>query len=85
MSATPNNQVTDLMAIDEAATIAKCSPRTMRAWIERGLLPYYRLGPRLIRISGGDLQAWLASGRVSAPKAPTNTSQREPSSRETVS
>lgn len=76
------NQVDDLMSIGEAAEIARCSRRTIKARMDDGVLPYYRVGPRLIRISSSDLQAWLASGRVSAKGS---SGQKDPSRREQAS
>ncbi len=42
-------------ALREAATYAGVPIGTMRDWIRRGLLPAYRLGPRLIQVDLGDV------------------------------
>ena len=47
-----------LLTINEAARRQNVFPRTVRRQIERGELPYYRIG-RAIRISPEDLAAYL--------------------------
>jgi excisionase family DNA binding protein len=39
----------------EAAASRGVSTRTVRRWIAAGLLPAYRVGPRLVRIDPDDL------------------------------
>ncbi|MEO7980341.1 MAG: helix-turn-helix domain-containing protein [Sporichthyaceae bacterium] len=39
----------------EAAASRGVSTRTVRRWIAAGLLPAYRVGPRLVRINPEDL------------------------------
>lgn len=34
------------LSIEQAAKIARCHPRTIEAWHERGWLPIYHVGPR---------------------------------------
>ena len=39
----------------EAVDYANVPPGTMRDWIRRGLLPAYRIGPRLLQIDLNDI------------------------------
>lgn len=41
--------------LTEAAASRGVSTRTVRRWIAAGLLPAYRVGPRLVRIDPADL------------------------------
>jgi excisionase family DNA binding protein len=43
------------VGIAEAATYADVSTRTIRRWIAAGLIPGYRIGPRLIKVDLSDL------------------------------
>lgn len=43
--------------IAEAARRKQVTPRTIRRWIAAGVLPAYRVGPKLIRIKPADLDA----------------------------
>jgi excisionase family DNA binding protein len=43
------------ISVAEAADQRGCSQRTIRRWIAAGILPAYRVGPRLIRIDPRDL------------------------------
>jgi excisionase family DNA binding protein len=45
-----------LRSVAEAAEIADVSPRTVRRWISAGVLPGYRVGPRLVKVDLGDLE-----------------------------
>jgi excisionase family DNA binding protein len=49
-----------LMTLREARTFVSVSDATIRRWIRRGDLPYYRVG-RQIRIDSADLMRFLAS------------------------
>jgi excisionase family DNA binding protein len=52
-----------LHTIDETAEILSVSARTVRRLISSGALPAHRLPGRLIRISDGDIAAFLAATR----------------------
>ena len=39
----------------EAVDYAKVPKNTMRDWIRRGLLPAYRIGPRLLQVDLNDI------------------------------
>lgn len=43
--------------LPEAAQYANVPYRTMRDWIKDGLLPAYRIGPRLIQVDLHDVDA----------------------------
>ena len=44
-----------LTSIQNAASYADVSTRSIRRWISRGLIPGYRIGPRLIKVDLADL------------------------------
>lgn len=46
-----------LLTVREAATCARVSTRTIERWVNAGLLPAQRFGPRLVRIAADDLAA----------------------------
>jgi excisionase family DNA binding protein len=56
-----------LVSIPDAAEYAGVSPRTIRRRITDGSLAGYRMGPRLIRVDLGELDA-LLSPIVGAPE-----------------
>jgi excisionase family DNA binding protein len=41
----------------DVARIKKVSPRTVDRWVAAGILPAFRLGPRLIRFRAEDVAA----------------------------
>jgi excisionase family DNA binding protein len=49
-----------IAAIETAATLAGCSPRTIRRYISQGRLSGYRMGPRLIRVDLAEIEALLS-------------------------
>ena len=59
---------TDLMTVDEAATLLKVDRSTIRRWIREGSLSAYRVGPRRVRIRRADLSTTLSP--VSSSSAP---------------
>ena len=46
-------------SLPEASLYGGPSPKTLRRWIARGLLPGYRLGPTRLRIDLNDLDALI--------------------------
>jgi excisionase family DNA binding protein len=51
------------LTIREVAERLNVATRTVRRWIDLGLLPVHRFG-RTVRISGSDLAAFLATHRA---------------------
>lgn len=51
----PRTQESELVTVREAATYLNCSTDTIRRMIERGELPAWRYGPRIIRIDRSDV------------------------------
>ena len=51
-----------LYTVRETATYAHVSAKTVRRWLNAGVLPFHRLG-RNIRIAEADLLAFLAERR----------------------
>jgi hypothetical protein len=41
----------------EASAYAVVPVKTMRDWVRRGLLPAYRIGPRLLQVDLNDIDA----------------------------
>ncbi len=59
----------DYLTIKEAADRLRISERTMRKYLKRGDLAYYRPDPHgKILIRWGDVEAWLQSRRVEIEK-----------------
>lgn len=59
---------TDLVTVDEAASLLKVDRSTIRRWIREGSLPAYRVGPRRVRIKRADLSTTLSP--FSPPASP---------------
>lgn len=54
-----------VLSTAQAADLAGVTPKTVRAWIEAGALPFSRRGRRLA-ILRADLEAYLSGGRPNA-------------------
>lgn len=48
-----------IASIETAATVAGCSPRTIRRYIADGRLTGFRLGPRMIRVDLAEVEELL--------------------------
>lgn len=46
-----------LAAVQDGASYAGVSTKTIRRWIANGVLPGYRMGPRLLKVDLNDLDA----------------------------
>lgn len=51
----PKHATPRLTSIASAAEYADVSARTIRRYISTGLIPGYRVGPRLVKVDLGDL------------------------------
>ena len=60
--ATTSNRLPRLYTVRDTATYAQTSEKTVRRWLNSGMLPFHRLG-RQIRIAEADLLAFLAERR----------------------
>jgi excisionase family DNA binding protein len=60
-----------LLTVAAVAEMLQVSERTVRRWIRNGLLPYVRLGLRVIRVREEDVRAAMARG---IPKPARNAS-----------
>jgi len=49
---------------DEAAEYLGCTPDTLRVWVSKRRVPFFKVG-RLTRFSREDLRQWLEERRVS--------------------
>lgn len=47
----------DTLSIAQAAAVLGVHSHTCRRWIAAGLLPAYRVGPRLLRVRAADVAA----------------------------
>lgn len=54
----------DFVTVDELCELFGLARITINGWLQTGELPHYRLGPRTIRISRADLDAFLAERRL---------------------
>jgi excisionase family DNA binding protein len=59
-----------LLTIAEAASLLRLKPSTIRDWVLRRRLPYYKVG-RLVRIRRADVDALIAASVVPARHATT--------------
>jgi excisionase family DNA binding protein len=56
------NDFGDVMTVEEVAEVMRCHPDTVRAWIRRGRLDYWRQG-RLTRVTKAQLTRFLEGDR----------------------
>jgi excisionase family DNA binding protein len=66
--------VTALLTYAEASAFLNVKVNTLYAWVSRGVIPYVRVGPRVVRFRRDDLDSWLERRRFapdsgSAPPA----------------
>ena len=59
----------DLIRPDELAAGMKVAQGTVYLWVERGTIPFLRIG-KCIRFEPEDIKEWLRAKRRSATKAP---------------
>lgn len=59
----------ELLTITEVAGLLRLKPSTVRAWVLRRKLPYYKVG-RLVRIRRSDVETLIAACVVPARSEP---------------
>ena len=59
MAAPARTPARTMISTTDAARRLGVDDRTLRAWISRGLLPGYRVGPRLIRVDPVEVEALI--------------------------
>lgn len=57
-------QPQSLLDKGEAAKYLKLSPRTVDCYLQKGLLPFYKIGGKTVRFRQSDLDAALEKFRV---------------------
>jgi len=59
---------TNAFTVSEVAGMLQVHRRTVQRWIQRGLLPAYRVGPALLRIPAQALEDFLRDGAHDRPR-----------------
>lgn len=75
-SAEPAGDLPRFVPINEAAAYAGVEPSTLRDWARRGLLPAYRIGPRLLQVNLDDVDALRRPLPTAKSKSTTPRSRR---------
>lgn len=52
-----------LLTVDQLAQWLGISPKTIYGWTYRGLIPFERIGPKMVRFRREEIDRWLASNR----------------------
>ena len=60
----PEGLYDEMMTYDQVAVLLSVPKGTLYSWRSRGLIPYVRVGRRLIRFRRSELEAWLAGKSV---------------------
>ena len=47
-----------ILTVDEAAALLKVTTRTIRSWVAKRQIPFFRLNGRMIRFRRSSLLAW---------------------------
>jgi excisionase family DNA binding protein len=55
-----------LVGYPEAARFLAVKVGTLRAWVCNGVVPFYRVSPRLIRFDLAELELWLSARKAGA-------------------
>lgn len=56
------NDVERWLSLEEIAKHVGCSKDTIRAWIKKGTIPYYKVG-RMYKLKISEVDAWIESGQ----------------------
>lgn len=59
--------MTPLIKKPEAAEILGVSVRTLEKMIGRGVIPAYKVGPKMVRLKAEDIESYI-DGHLAAPK-----------------
>lgn len=65
-AAPPVDPPAQLLTLDDAALAAGVHRETIRRWIAKGVVPAYRVGPRLVRIDARELERATHRHRIGA-------------------
>ncbi len=60
----PEGPYDEMLTYDQVAILLNVPKNTLYSWRSRGLIPYVRVGRRLIRFRRSELEAWLAEKSV---------------------
>lgn len=63
----------DLLTYRRAAEYLTVHPRTLRRYVDAGLIPVQRIGPGVVRINRADLDRYLAAQRRSKGRSRITT------------
>lgn len=59
----PETQQKRHLSVNELAQHLRVSPRTIYGWVYRRLIPYQKIGPRLIRFDVEEIERWILQKR----------------------
>jgi excisionase family DNA binding protein len=68
-----NSILDDFVTVAEAAKLMQVSPSTVWRWIDKGLLPAYRVGQRKVRVKRADLSRALTPARTTINEKPVES------------
>lgn len=59
-AAKPSGMASDtLWTVEDVATFLGVAPKTVRKWQLNGVLPFVKLGGKLVRFRPGEIQSWV--------------------------
>ena len=57
----------ELLTVQDVARMLRCSTRTVREYVSRGLLRPVRVGPRLVRFTAREIERFIGGEPVTSP------------------